>query len=81
MRTFVLLTALIFVGCTSSPTLEELEDEALRTGNWEAVEKREALIERRDGPATPSCPKGQTKYCVENGFTVECGCVVIAGRR
>ena len=81
MRTLVLLTALLGVGCTSSPTLQELEDEALRTGNWEAVEEREALLERRNGPTTPNCPKGQTKYCIESGINVECSCAVIAGRR
>jgi len=74
MRTIVLLTALIGTGCTSSPTLEELEDEALRTGNWEAVEKREALLERRNGPKTPGCPAGLTEVCVDKGLNVVCDC-------
>ena len=74
MRTIVWLMVWLAVGCTSSPTLEELEDEALRTGNWEAVERRERLMERRNGPAAPNCAKGQTKYCVEDGFSVECTC-------
>ena len=81
MRALILLTVLLSAGCTSSPTLEELEDEALRTGNWEAVEEREALIERRDGKPEEDCPKGQTQICVDNGSSTDCSCAVIAGRR
>lgn len=81
MRTIVLLTALIGAGCTSGPTLQELEDEALRTGDWEAVEKREALLEHRKGPDTPDCPTGQTKICVGKGRDATCECTARATSR
>ena len=44
---FVLVIVLAFVcvmvlgGCGAYPTLEELEDEAMRTGDWSLVERRE----------------------------------------
>ena len=55
--------------------MEELEDEALRTGNWEAVEYREKMIARR-GEDGPICPQGSTKVCVESGQNIDCMCVI-----
>lgn len=74
MRTTILILVLIMAGCVSRPTLEELEDEALQTGNWEAVEHREKMMDKR-GENDPVCPAGQVKYCVESGQKVECRCV------
>ena len=54
--------------------MEELEDEALRTGNWEAVEYREKMMARR-AEGAPNCPSGQTQVCVESGQNIDCTCV------
>ncbi len=80
MRTTLLLVALILSACASRPSLEELEEQALATGNWEAVEKREQLDAKRRKNSGPDCPRGQTKVCIDDGSGVECICSARGGR-
>lgn len=62
--------------CASRPTVEELEDEALATGDWSAVEEREQM-DRKMGRYIPDeeCPNGEALYCEKKGEREECNCV------
>ena len=61
--------------CAPMKTLEELEAEALRTGDWTLVERRELLIAKRNARRPPSCPAGQVSYCEKNIGILNCRCV------
>ncbi len=63
MKLMLLLGAVFLTGCVSMPTLEQLEDQALLTGDWSAVEQREKLIARRDSRRGMKCPTYMVAYC------------------
>ena len=65
----------ILAGCSGSPTLEELEDEAIVAGDWSAVEERERLIEHKKKGKQLDCPSGSISVCFESGLTSDCKCV------
>ncbi len=67
--------AICLVACAPTRTLEELEAEALTTGDWSAVEKREALIAKREARRPIQCGSGQISYCHKNVGRVDCQCV------
>ncbi|MCH8060728.1 MAG: hypothetical protein IIA11_09750 [Proteobacteria bacterium] len=46
MKLVSIIALCLLVGCTSRPTLEELEAEALITGDWTEVENRERMDKR-----------------------------------
>jgi len=74
---WILCLGMLALGSACAPmkTLEELEAEALRTGDWTLVEQRERLIEKRNARRPPSCPSGQVSYCEKNIGILECQCV------
>lgn len=67
--------AICMVACAPMPTLEELEAEALRTGDWSAVEEREKLIAKREARRPMQCGSGQISYCHKNVGRLDCQCV------
>ncbi len=70
---FVILFGLVIVaGCALKPTLEQLEDEAMTTGDWTTVERREELIKERLELTAPGCPVGLTKKCFEEQSGIQC---------
>lgn len=75
---FVILFMLVIVAdCSVRPTLEQLEDDAMTTGDWTAVERREELIKERLEVSGPGCPPGLNKYCAEGpgcpwGIDINC---------
>ncbi len=74
---FVGIMALcLLVGCSARPTVDELEAEALGTGDWSAVEKRQRM-DRRMGLVDPShqCPNGEVLLCSKKGENENCECV------
>ena len=75
MRGIIVATLLILGGCSGYQTLEQLEDQALVSGDWSAVEKREELIARQARRNGPQCPKGFTAYCETSVFEQRCACV------
>ena len=75
MRLVILFTLVTVVSCTPQPTLEQLEVEALTTGEWTAVERREEVIKKRLESGAPGCPKGLKKYCVEEQSVIQCYCL------
>src|SRR5210317_2238006 len=64
-------------GCSSRPTMEELEKEAAATGDWSEVKKREQM-DRRMGVVDPDreeCPSGEALLCRQKGEREDCECV------
>ncbi len=74
-KVLAFLAALLLTGCGSMPSLEQLEDQALLSGDWSAVEKRERLIARRIANRGPQCPVGMVAFCEKRGVQKRCGCV------
>ena len=74
MKILVLLCLFGLVGCVSRPSLEELEDNAGKTGDWTAVERREELDKERLESTAPGCSVGLRKNCVEEQSGIVCYC-------
>lgn len=76
MKTMITLLALVVLtGCGSMKTLEELEAEALLSGDWSAVELRERQTARRNLNSSIYCPPGRIGYCEAEFGKTECSCV------
>jgi hypothetical protein len=71
----VILAAMVLGGCGSYQTLEQLEEEALLSGDWSKVEQRERLIANRAARTGMSCPDGLMRYCENRGTFDRCGCI------
>ena len=71
----ILILALVLAACATPPTLEELEFQALQTGDWSAVDRRERALSRRMKYESLDCPKGLTTYCSEALGRRQCSCV------
>ena len=65
MKGFLVIAAVLLVGCAPAKTLEELEFAALASGDWSAVEKREQNIERRKRQRSVSCGSDYVPVCTE----------------
>lgn len=72
---FVVSLFLVLAGCTTAPTLEELEFAALESGDWSEVKKRERAIARREARMAEQCPVGRVRVCVKRAAGNQCGCV------
>lgn len=55
--------------------MEELEDQAMASGDWSAVEAREATYKRQRGESALVCPERHTKVCRQTGAEDKCACV------
>ena len=75
MRVFLILTACLLAGCASAPSLERLEERALVTGDWSAVEARERSIQRRAMRFGIKCPSGFISFCGTSVATERCACI------
>ena len=88
MKVLVLVaTVFLIAGCGSFTSMEQLERQALLTGDWSAVERRERIIERRKMQRGPVCPTGQVAVCESMVNSMRCSCVesdaissILAGR-
>lgn len=75
MKHLFVFALVLLAGCAAGPTMEELEDEAMQTGDWSKVEDREQLRAQRMGRAQNECPEGYAVFCrSEVGFE-DCDCV------
>ena len=74
MRLLTLVLLGVLAGCFGQPTLEELESEALVTGDWEAVERRERLRAWRNRNQN-LCAEGSTRICTGPEITTKCECL------
>ena len=80
MRGIVITFALcVLAGCSTGPTLEQLEAQALVTGDWSLVEQREASIARRKQRNGIACPSGTVSYCQTFMSESRCTCVAQGG--
>ncbi|MEM7431104.1 MAG: hypothetical protein AAF351_04090 [Pseudomonadota bacterium] len=75
MKIIALSLLLVLSGCGHSLTMEELEAQALVTGDWSAVEEREAANQRRQARVAGSCPIGQVQVCESSMFNSNCLCM------
>ena|GEM_PF-2256711 len=75
MRGIVILALILLAGCSGYIPLEQLEAQALITGDWSAVQKRERTIARRNLHSYMQCPPGTTGYCETYGSPARCSCV------
>ena len=75
MKAILILMACFLAGCASGPSLEQLEQKALVTGDWSAVEARERSIQRRNTRVGISCPSGFVSYCETSMATKRCACL------
>ena len=71
----IFILVLMLSGCAAVPTLEELEDQAVLTGDWSQVEKRERTIARRQTAEPLDCANGYVSYCETRIATTRCSCV------
>ncbi|MDJ0698896.1 MAG: hypothetical protein QNJ07_03490 [Woeseiaceae bacterium] len=73
-KTGILMLASLLVACTATPTMEQLEYQAMLSGDWSEVEKRERIIERRANRRGPQCPAGYIAYCERDFGQQNCVC-------
>jgi len=71
----VLFLGFMLTGCGPMPTLEQLEDQAVLTGDWTAVEKYERTAQRRQARHAQVCEPGYISYCVSETSKSHCNCV------
>jgi len=82
MKVAILISALILGACSSmSSSLEELEAEAMVSGDWSEVEKRERILQRQNQGSNMDCPSGMTLVCIDGGAGSECQCVKAKSNR
>ncbi len=75
MKSIIILALCLLAGCTVGPTLEQLEAEALISGDWSAVERREAAIAKRRARNGPVCQAGLVAVCERYSSYERCSCV------
>ena len=83
MKISGLILLLFLVGCAPMKSMEQLENEAMMTGDWSAVEDRERAIARkaeRQGVKL-NCPSGYISFCQNYAGIDRCGCVSRRGMR
>ena len=71
----LVLLCCLLGGCGTYHTLEELEAQALVTGDWSAVEQRERILAKRRQRHAQVCPTGKTLFCEQWGATEKCTCM------
>ncbi len=74
-ETGILLLAFALTACTAAPTMEQLEYQAMLTGDWTEVEKRERILERRASRQSSQCPPGTVSYCERAIGDNRCACI------
>lgn len=72
--TIIILALFMLGGCGTTVSLEELEAQALVTGDWSLVEKRESIIAKRRSRDV-QCPQGSFAYCESYASIQRCNCI------
>ena len=70
-----LICLLTLTGCGTYVPMEELRAQALRSGDWTAVERREAAVAKREARSGAACPKGSMLMCQARVGDEKCHCV------
>jgi len=71
----MLASLLWLTGCSSTTSLEDLETEAMISGDWSEVERRERQMRQQKLTAEFDCKTGMTLVCVDKGSGEECTCL------
>ncbi len=74
-RITMLICLLTLTGCGTYVPMEELRAQALRSGDWTAVERREAAVAKRAARHGAQCPKGSMLMCQARVGDNKCVCV------
>lgn len=74
MKYLSLFVLIALVSCASRPTTEELEDDAVKTGDWSTVENRERMNEKMTEASKPKCAEHLMLVCIKDGEHEECFC-------
>ncbi|MDH3531366.1 MAG: hypothetical protein OEO82_00475 [Gammaproteobacteria bacterium] len=74
VKVLSLIGSALLAGCGGLTPMEHLERQALLTGDWSAVEKRERMLRRRDAHAGVRCPHGQVRVCQNDVGAERCDC-------
>ncbi len=69
------LGVLLLSGCSSLASMEELERQAMLTGDWSAVEQRERILARREAERGLQCQSGEISFCEKYVGRTECICI------
>ncbi len=76
MKILSVTILILLLGCVARQPMEELEEQALITGDWSKVERRE-IMDKKMGMvnAEPQCSNGYVMYCHKKSEREVCGCV------
>lgn len=78
MKILALVLLPLLFACAPLPSLEELEEQALVSGDWSRVEARERLIAEKNAEenAINFCDySGRIYYCEVSGLERRCSCI------
>ena len=75
MKGAMLVALVLLAGCAGVTPMEQLEANALLTGDWSQVERRERMLARRNLHSYMQCPPGTTGYCETSIGEQRCGCL------
>lgn len=75
MRAIALAAVILLSGCAAYIPTAQLERQAMLTGDWSAVERRERQTARRAARNGPDCGRGFVSYCVDTGGRERCTCM------
>ena len=75
MKVLMLAGMCLLAACGSYIPLEVLEEQAMLTGDWSAVERREQIIAERRARSGNHCPNGYITYCETRVGRQDCTCM------
>lgn len=76
MKGMLLVVLMLLTGCAGLASLEELQSQALLSGDWTKVEQRERGIALRQLHSfVQQCPAGMASYCEAGLGGKRCACV------
>jgi len=75
MKGILILALVLLAGCGTYTPLEELEANALVSGDWSEVKQRERLLARRKSRSGPQCPSDSVSFCQTFAGGTRCECV------
>ena len=75
MKGIIILSLVLLAGCGTYTPLEQLEANALVSGDWSAVEQRERITARRNSGSGMQCPSDMIDFCVSAASGTRCQCV------
>ena len=75
MKAIISIFVVCILGaCAPAIPLEELEQQALLTGDWSAVELRERVNRTQQGGNLPKCQEDELHVCIDEGAIEHCMC-------